>query len=296
MIFASNASFFVSFPAFAYKFFLKKEYIRNVDDLWPEVWYDLGLVKSKLLKKLLDYLAGLSYHKAIAVVPVSEGYVPTLVTKYNLPKEKIVVIEHGVDTSKFFKGNSQSNNKKIKTVMYSGAISQGYDFDIVIKSAKLLESEPIHFVIRGKGELENKLKGMIKEKNLKNVEVNTEFLSQEQLTTLLNTADIFLVPMSTVKGFDLGLPTKILEYQAIGKPIICVSNGEPRKYVERTKIGLATSSRRPEELAKLILMLIRDSQLAKRLGANGINNIKNNLTLDLVGKRLMKVIKNRSLQ
>jgi len=292
LIFASNASFFISFPAMAYNFLLRRDYIRNVDDLWPEVWYDLGFVKSKFVKKILDFIASSSYNKSIAVTPLSEGYVNTLISKYKIPQKKITVIEQGVDTSKFIKIKSQSENKKNKIIMYSGALSLGYDFEIIFKCAKILESELIHFIIRGKGELENKLKQSIKDYKLSNVELNTEFLPEEKLISLLNSADIFILPMSPVKGFDLGLPTKILEYQAIGKPIVCVSNGEPGKYIERTNSGLVNSTRNPEDFAKLIMSLVRDKKLAEQYGNNGYNYIRLNLTLEKIGERLMRVINN----
>jgi len=293
LIFASNASFFVTFPALAYKLLLRKNFIRNVDDLWPEVWFDLGYVKSKFLKKLLEFVASLSYHKSIAVIPVSQGYVPTLLAKYNLNKDKIIVIEHGIDTSKFFKVPSNSKNKKIKTVMYSGSLGQGYDFDILLNCAKLLEKEPIHFVIRGMGELDGKLVQIIKEKKIANVTLDTKFLPEDELISALNEADIFVLPMIDIKGFDQGLPTKILEYQAIGKPIVCVSNNEPGKYIERTKSGLVTSSRDPEELAKLIMRLIKDQKLAEEYGNNGYNYIQNNLKLEKIGTKLMNVINSK---
>ncbi len=293
LIFASNASFFVSFPALAYKLLLRTNFIRNVDDLWPEVWFDLGYVKSKFFKKILEFIARDSYHKSIAVIPVSHGYVPTLISKYNLNIKKITVIEHGVDTSKFFKINSNSEEKKIKTVMYSGSLGQGYDFDILLSCAKLLEKEPIHFVIRGRGELDTKIKQIIKEKNLSNVELDTKFLSEDELNRTLNEADLFVLPMINIKGFDQGLPTKILEYQAIGKPIVCVSSNEPGKYIERTKSGLVTSSRNPEELAKLILILVKNQKLAEEYGNNGYNYVQQNLKLEKIGKKLMNVINSK---
>jgi hypothetical protein len=37
-------------------------------------------------------------------------------------------------------------------------------------------------------------------------------------------------------------------------------------------------------------MLVKDDDLAKKLGSNGLNYIKNNLTLEMVGKRLMDVV------
>lgn len=90
---------------------------------------------------------------------------------------------------------------------------------------------------------------------------------------------------------DQGLPTKIFEYQALRKPIICISSGEPGKYILETKSGLVTNSRNPQELSQLILRLVNDDSLAKKLGENGYDNIKNNQTIEIIGKRLMSVIR-----
>ena len=48
-----------------------------------------------------------------------------------------------------------------------------------------------------------------------------------------------------------------------------------------------------EELAELIMKLVNYKDLAKRLGNNGFNNINNNLTLNMIGKRLMDVIRRK---
>jgi glycosyltransferase involved in cell wall biosynthesis len=176
--------------------------------------------------------------------------------------------------------------------MYSGNLNLGYDFETVFRAAKLLELQPVHFIIRGIGVLSNRVKQMIKVHDVKNVDVRTDLLSQEDLVSFLNSADIFLLPMSSAsKVIDDGLPTKLLEYQALGKPIVCISDGEAGKYIEKTQSGLVTATRQPEELAELIMQLVNDENLANTLGNNGFNNINNNLTLEKVGKRLMDVIR-----
>jgi glycosyltransferase involved in cell wall biosynthesis len=296
VIFAMNPSFFALFSANVYKGLLGKNIVRNVDDLWPEVFYELDIVKSRVVKKILDFISLLSYRIPMAIIPVSHGYLQTLITKYHIKKEKIFVIEHGVDISKFQSPNStnrsslaKSNTKK--TIMYSGNLNIGYDFETVFQSAKLLSPEPVRFIIRGTGELSDKLRQMRKEYNLSNLEVRTELLSREELVSLLGSADIFLLPMSKLsKAIDQGLPTKVLEYQAFGKPIVCISDGEAGKYIQTTQSGLTSETRTPEELARMIMMLVKDDDLAKKLGSNGLNYIKNNLTLEMVGKRLMDVV------
>jgi glycosyltransferase involved in cell wall biosynthesis len=291
VIFAMNPNFFAFYAALIYKILFRKKIIRSVDDLWPEVFYDLGIVKSPILKGILDFLASVSYRIPVALIPVSTGYVQTLITKYNVPRQKIVDtnIFHSLDRNN--SSNDSHHNKKTKTIMYSGALSVGYDLEIIMKSAKLLQSEPVYFIIRGRGELLDRLNQIIKQYDIRNVEITTDLLSKEQLVSFLDNADIFLLPMSSSKVIDQGLPTKLLEYQAFGKPIICISNGEAGRYITQTQSGLTTTSRQPEELARLIMRLVNDEELTKRLGNNGLNNVNSHLTLEIIGKRLMSIIR-----
>jgi glycosyltransferase involved in cell wall biosynthesis len=315
IIFAMSPNLFAFFPALIYKVLFRKNIIGNVDDLWPEVFYDLGIVRSRFVKRILDLAASVSYQIPVAIITSSSGYVRTLVAEYHIQQEKIVVIEHGVDTLKFrrLKENCSSylpyspplcipsarNNlndnkltrKKRTTIMYSGNLNVGYDFETVIRAAKLLESHPVHFIIRGTGVRSHEVREMVIEHELTNVEVRTDLLSQEQLVSVLNSADIFLLPVNLdSKIVDQGLPTKLLEYQALGKPIVCISNGEAGRYIKETQSGLVATTRQPEELAQLIMQLVNDNDLAKRLGDNGFNNVNKNLTLKAIGKRLVDVI------
>jgi colanic acid biosynthesis glycosyl transferase WcaI len=291
IIFAMNPSFFSFFPAMVFKLILRKNIILNIDDMWPEVWYELGYVKLSLIRRILDYLAKSAYRISVAITPLSYGYVEILTEKYKVPKEKITVIEHGVDTSKFrlIHAKPPIKGKEKKKIVYSGALAIGYDFEPAIKAAKLLEKENVFFIIRGIGDYANKLQQMVVDYNLKNVEVRTNPMTHDELIEFLNDADIFLLPMNFA-GFDYGLPTKTLEYQAIGKPIVCISKGEAARYIKKTESGLVTSTRDPQDLAGLIMRLVRDQDLAKSLGSNGFKYIMNNLTLEMVGKRFMDVI------
>jgi colanic acid biosynthesis glycosyl transferase WcaI len=300
VIFSMNPSLFAFFPALMYSIFLRKKIIRNVDDLWPEVFYDMGIVRSAIFRKILDSMTRITYRIPKIIVPLSSGYVKTLTDKYQIPAEKIKVIEHGVDLQRFKQRAISKNydSKFRKLVVYSGNISEAYDLELIVETARNLTEEPILFVIRGTGPNAEKIKSMINKYRLSNVEIRTNILSPNDLVSFLNNADIFLLPMNLTQfgaNADKGLPTKTLEYQALGKPIICVSNGEAARYVSETKSGLVTSKRDPEELGNLILRLVNDENLAETLGKNGFDNIINNLTLEKIGKRFMEVI-NKTLQ
>jgi hypothetical protein len=102
VIFAMNPSLFSFFPALIYKLLFNAKIIRNVDDLWPEVWYDIGVVKSRFLKWFVNWIAQIFYHIPVAVTPLSNAYVSLLTRNYKLTKEKVFVIEHGVDMTILF--------------------------------------------------------------------------------------------------------------------------------------------------------------------------------------------------
>ena len=288
VVWAANPNIFSFFPALVYGFFYRKPIVRNVDDLWPEVFYEMGIVQSRLMRMLLDFLAKLSYVVPVAITPISDGYKRRIVKKYGVGAEKVHVIEVGVDSVEPLVSDNSRKGKFI--VMYSGVLGVGYDFETVLKAAgSLSKYEDIVFLIRGIGELAPKLERLIKELKLRNVVLDTNFLPKAKLSALLRSADAFLLPMSSASFVDEGLPTKVFEYQAYGKPIVCCSEGEPARYVQMTNSGLVLKLGDPEALAHAVLKLYKDRKLAWELGWNGWKHVSENLTLRCVGERMYNV-------
>jgi len=241
------------------------------------------------MRMLLDFLAKLSYILPAAITPISAGYKRRIVEKYGVRADRIHVVEVGVDSVE----SLVSGGKEKKTrfvVMYSGVLGVGYDLETVLKAAGFLsEYEDIIFLIRGIGELAPKLEQLIKELNLRNVVLDTNFLPKKKLSTLLRSADAFLLPMSSESFVDEGLPTKIFEYQAYGKPIICCSEGEPARYIKSVNSGIVVKQNNPEAVANAVLRLYQNRELAHRLGWNGWKYVSKNLTCRQIGERMFKI-------
>ena len=190
VVWGANPNLFSFVPSFVYGVVKSVPIVRNVDDLWPEVFYDLGYVKSKFAQKVLDFMAWLSYVVPAAVTPLSKGYKQSIVTKYGISPEKVHVIEVGVDRVKPLSVDGNSKGRFV--VMYSGVLGLGYDFDVVLEAARLLDkNNDIVFVIRGVGEMSLQLKKMFSESGLRNVVLDTRFLPKDELAALLGSADVF---------------------------------------------------------------------------------------------------------
>ena len=288
VIWAANPNLFAFFPALIYSFVKKKPIVRNVDDLWPEVFYDLGIVKSRILRRLLDGIARLSYIVPAAITPISSAHKSRIVEKYKVGKNKIHVVEVGVEVARSEPRSTTKDDYFV--VMYSGILGTGYDFKTVLEAARFLSGhKEVVFFIRGMGEREHEIKEMIYGLKLSNVTMNTEYLPRSRMIEVLNSADAFLLPMNPARAIEDGLPTKIFEYQSCGKPIICCSKGEPAKYVESTKSGLIVRPKDPKALAGAILTLYQDDNLAQELGLNGWKYVTENLTSEKIGERMYDI-------
>jgi glycosyltransferase involved in cell wall biosynthesis len=293
VVWGANPNLFSFIPSSILGVVTRAPVARNVDDLWPEVFYELGLVKSKIVRRLLDFLAWLSYVVPAAITPVSKGYKRIIVAKYGVDPDRVHVVEVGVDRVEPLSDARKPEDKFV--VMYSGILGLGYDFDVILEAAKALHgSGRVVFVVRGVGELASKLRKDISESSLKNVVLDTRFLSADKLRSLLGSADVLMLPMARTRFVDLGLPTKLFEYQACGKPIICMSAGEPARYVEATGSGLIVKPGDADGFAKAVARLCGDREFAAKLGCNGYRYVSENLTASKIGERMIGAFKSIS--
>lgn len=288
IIFASEPNLFCIIPAFIYSKLRGGSVIRVVDDLWPEVIYERNYVRSKFLKIILSKLAKFSYSYPKFVIPLTEEAKRHIHDNYNIDNKKIIVVEHGIDT-KIYSYNEKRRGEEF-ILMYSGAIVESYDFDIIINAAQKLKDQNIKFLIRGKGILLPQIQEQKKKILLENLIIDTNIVPLEHLSNILSSADVFLIPMKNEYTLNLSLPTKILEYQAVGRPIICCSNGAPGKYVEKTGSGIRVDYDNLNGFVEAILKLESDPVLCQTLGKNGRKFVEENLSSEKIGARLTEII------
>lgn len=289
-IFASNPQILAIFPALIYKIRHRCHIILNVDDLWPEDPIDLGLMKAKIMKKISKLIARVAYYMADIITPISPGYIQVICGKYNVNPNKVHVVRGGVDLNKFKMYASIRNDRKRFRVLYSGAFSVAYDFDQVIKAAKILERyDDIEIILQGGGELLERVKRKVKEMNVKNVKILNKILSRNEVARLLSEADALLLPLRDFGRPYLGISSKLYEYQAVGKPVICCADGQPAEYVKETNSGIVVKPGDYRALANVILYLKENYEFAVKLGASGRKYVKNKFSIEKIGQEIINV-------
>jgi glycosyltransferase involved in cell wall biosynthesis len=287
IVWAANPNIISFYPAQIYAWIKRVPVALNVDDLWPEDMYSLNLLKPNTLPaKIAETLARIAYHKAKVITPISPYYSLVIANRYHADARKIKTVRGGVDTVKFMPCPSKNKKEKF-TVLYSGAFSVAYDFEQVLQAAKLLQNQNIEFILQGAGELTPYIKNRIKQLGLTNVKLIDKILSREEVAKLLCQADALLLPLKDFGRPYLGISSKLYEYQAVAKPIICIARGAPALHVLQTHSGLLSKPGDPEALAKNLLKLSSDPQRTEKMGTNGRNFVEREASIEKIGADLL---------
>ena len=291
IILAFEPNLFSIIPAYIYSKLRGGIVIRIVDDMWPELLYEHKILKSSLLKRILVSLAKFSYNYSKHIIPLNIEVKELIHNSYGINNDKIDVISHGIDESIFT--FTKKNRQKVFTLMYSGSLNTSYDFDIILNAAKNLKDKNIQFIIRGKGKQLTYLQKQKIEFQIDNLIIDSSFVPVEKLSSILSKADVLLVPMVKGDSINASLPTKILESQAIGRPIISCSSGAIGDYVQTTNSGINVNEGDFDGFLKAILKLESNEQLCQEFGQNGRNFIEKNHTFKIIGNTLSSIIQKR---
>jgi len=293
VVWAANPNVISFYPSLIYRVVKRCPLVQNVDDLWPEALYDLGVSEKSFVAMLGELMARTAYRFASLITPISPDYVNTIASKYQTRGSKICVIPAGVDLDKFKcrQEDPPAENRRL-TVLYIGAFSRAYDFDQVFKAAKLLTPfSDVEFVIQGGGELSNTLESKVKSMELSNVKIVDRIVSRDEVARILSSAGVVLLPLNGIGSIEMGISSKLYEYQAAGKPIICCSRGQPGRYVSKTKSGIVVKPGDYKTLAKSILYLRGNRIVADELGKSGRQYVENNLSIEKIGLEMKDIFK-----
>lgn len=220
----------------------------------------------KIYSKYLSYI----YGKADKIVFPSEFAKESLKDLTKKSSKKIEVISNGVDLTKF-KLVKNANKKKYKlnpedkVLLFVGRIFPEKSIETLIKSIPYVKKQNNNFkvLIAGSGVLEENLKKLTKELNLNDKVKFLGRVSDKDLIELYNLADIFVFPsIAELEGMV------VLEAMACKTAIITSDSESNASKFFISNNGLIFKHKNPRDLAKKILILLKNSKL--------LENMKNN--------------------
>jgi glycosyltransferase involved in cell wall biosynthesis len=289
-VWAADPNIFSVYSGFFFKTLFKAKLLQNVNDLWPEEVYNLGMIESGCLYGIARSFAKYAYHLSDVITVTSPAYSTFISYYYGINKSKFYFLPIGIDNNCVIDPNLIKSKTFI--VMYIGTLSSAYDFQLILNSAKHLEKyAKIKFLIVGKGDESHYISSEIEKRHLSNVIFINKFYPRSSMLYLLNTASVVLLPLKLHNY--LGISTKLYEYQALSKPIIVASGGMPSLYVEKTNSGISIEAGDCRQLAKSVLDCYFDPGYLNKMGLEGCNFVNTYCNVDYVANRFIKYLTTR---
>ncbi|CAN5579082.1 glycosyltransferase family 4 protein [soil metagenome] len=251
----------------------KAPLVFNIQDVYPDVAVELGMLSNRVLVSAARRLERTCYAGADAVTVLSDDLKDNISPRVNDPS-KVRVIPNFVDTEwiapappdNAYRRQHGLSNKFV--VMYAGNVGLSQSLDLVLDAAAALAHEKeIVFVINGAGagkaRLERRARGM----------TNVVFVVMqptERLPEVLAAANLHLVPLK--RGLARSsVPSKTYSILAAGRPLIASvdSGSEVARMVERAGAGLAVPPEDSEAFTKAVRALYERRDELPAMGAGG---------------------------
>ena len=255
-------------------------FVFEVRDLWPESLAAVGMGDgTSLLHRSLGKIAGFLYRKCDRVVVVTPAFEEHLVERWRVPREKISVVENGVETEVFSQRAGKDRRKELAmedkyVVSYIGTMGMAHGLETMIAAAgELRDSNPeITFLIVGEGAEKERIITMARDRGLSNM----RFVDQqprENIPSYICASDICLVLLKKTELFKTVIPTKMLEFMSCARPVILGVDGQARAILEEARGGLAIEPGNSEALVKAVRYFAANRDLAIQMGRNGREHI-----------------------
>lgn len=218
---------------------------------------------------------------ADAVVAVSDD-VGALLRRAHFPQEKVVRIHNAIDVEGFGASSDGRLRKSLDLPEQSKLVGtvaclrpqKGYEF--LIRAARMVIDQipEVHFV--AVGEMDQVMSQPLFElADRLDLREQFHFLGfRSDIPEILSELDVFVLPSTSE-----GLPLALLEAMAAGRPAVATQCGGPSEVVTNNVTGLLIPPREPDAIAKAVVELLTDQQLAARLARAGQAKVRSEFAL-----------------
>lgn len=209
---------------------------------------------------------------------------------YDVPQKKSRVIYNGINLKRFQLCVDRSAVKAefgIKTpfsVIMVASFSDKKDYDRFVDIANYihLKRNDISFIAVGDGVNLQRIQKRVDDDHMINVIFTGRIKDVESLVSIADIGMLF-----SPKGE--GISNSILEYMAMGKPVIANDAGGTREIVQNNINGYLIKNETPGQIADMIIKLIENKKIRLELGLAGKTLIEKKFILEKMGKEFERV-------
>ncbi len=250
-------------------------FIYNLQELWPDVPVQMGLIRSRLLVRAAYALEGFVYKRAAAISTIARSFSDTL-TRRGVPARKLYFTPNFVDVEQLRPGSKvnpfslQHNMADAFVILYAGNIGLTQGLEILVEVGHAFRDDGnVQVVIVGDGAARPKLEKTVMNSGLSNV-LLLPFQPADRVADMYASADVCVVPLRS--GFSyFTVPSKVYTSMAAGRAVLLSGevDSEAATLLREADAGICVPPESASALVDAIRQIRSDPELRERLGTNG---------------------------
>jgi len=273
--------------------FFKKYGVRYVfdhHDICPELFEaKFGNTKSLLYKSQV-WLERQTYRHCTFAFVTNESYRKIAIERDKMPPEKVIVLRSGprLERMRILPPDPSIRRGYPYMVGYVGVIGQQEGIEYILQAAQYTKQHEnnVFWGIVGGGPHWEALKKQASDMGLDDCVEFTGRVDDETMLRYLNTADVCVNSDTYNAMNDKSTMNKVLEYMALGKPIVQFDLTEGRFSAQEASLYAKRND--AVDMAQKIQELLQAPEKRAHMGAYGRNRILNELSWEKTSKALLE--------
>ena len=280
VIHACNPPDLVFIVALPFKLFGKR-FLFDHHDINPEL-YEAKFARRDFFYRVLCSLERWTFRLADVSIATNESYRRIAIERGGMSPERVFVVRSGpsVERMRITPPVERWRFGKRYLVAYVGVMGQQDGIDLLLAAMRHMVFDKgrrdAHCTVVGAGTELAKMQALAHELELDDYVTFTGRVSDDVLLEVLNTADVCVNPDVVNEMNDKSTMNKIMEYMAVGKPIVQFELKEGR--VSAGEASLYARPNDPVDLADRIVELLDDPERRATMGRIGRARVEKDLS------------------
>jgi glycosyltransferase involved in cell wall biosynthesis len=257
-----------------YKLFGKK-FLFDHHDANPEL-YEAKFGRRDFLWKAMCFLERMTFRFADVSLATNESYRRIALERGGMDPDKVFVVRSGPSLERM-KVVPAAKKQRRFLVGYVGVMGKQEGIDLLLQSvAHVLKTrDDVHFAVVGGGTSLDEMKALARELGVAEYVTFTGRVPDAELLATLNAADVCVNPDVANEMNDISTMNKIMEYMALGKPIVQFDLTEGRYSAQEASLYARRND--PADFARKIIELLDDPARRERMGEYGRRRVLDTL-------------------
>jgi glycosyltransferase involved in cell wall biosynthesis len=269
-----------------------RKFVFDHHDLSPELYRSRYNAGDNAVSRCLGIIERMSLKCADVAIATNESYRAIDIARNGIAPEKVFIVRNGPDLKRVQRMDRDPSLTSRKPIIlgYVGAMNPQDGVDYLLRSLAILVKDlcrtDFYCVLIGEGDSLPALKALLGELGIANHVQFTGFIPDDLLIRYLSSADICLDPNPSSPLNDVSTWIKVMEYMALGKPVVSFDLKETRASAVDAAVYVSPNDER--KFAEAIAELMDDPARRQRMGEYGRTRVANELGWHVTSRNLVK--------